>query len=102
MAAGGQADKTADAQPKARKTAKKRSQEWGPFLDYTFVQAPTGEFGVPQGEVLSFGTVEVMNKETFQMEKKLVPEYRDGTKAELKKAKDDYAGMMEALSEDDS
>ena len=101
MAAGGQGDKTADAQPATRTTKKKRSQEWGPFSDYTFVQAPTGEFAVPRGQVLSFGAVSVMNKETGQMEKKLVPEYRQATDAEMKKADETYAKMIEALDEED-
>jgi hypothetical protein len=101
MAVGGQTDKTGDSRPTARKAKKKRAQEWGPFVDYMFVQTPTGEFAVPQGEVLSFGAVEVLNKETMQLEKKLVPEYRQASGAEIKKAYADNLSMLEALNEED-
>lgn len=96
-----QQDKPADQIATTRKTTKKRKQEYGPFAKYQFVTAPTGEFAVPKGQVLSFGAVKVLNKETGQMVKKLVPEYRNATKAEMKKAETEYANLMAALDEDE-
>ena len=101
MAAGGQGNKTADSQPSTRKTTKKRAQEYGPFGDYQFVTTPTGEFAVPHGQVLSFAAIEVFDKETGQLGKKLVPEYRDASQAEMKKANQEIARLMEAANEED-
>jgi hypothetical protein len=101
MAAGGQTDKTADAQPTARKTTKKRAQEYGPFGDYQFVTTPTGEFGVPHGQVLSFGSISVMDKDTGQMVKRLVPEYRQANDKEMKKANEELKNLVAALDEED-
>lgn len=96
-----QQDKPADQVATTRTTTKKRKQEWGPFAKYQFVVAPTGEFAVPKGQVLSFGAISVLNKETGRMEKKLVPEYRNATKAEMKKAETEYVDLMAALNEDE-
>ncbi len=101
MSATKQQDKPADQIATTRKTTKKRKQEWGPFAKYQFVAAPTGEFAVPKGQVLSFGAVKVLNKDTGQMEKRLVPEYRDATPKEMEKAETEYANLMAALDEDE-
>jgi len=94
-------DKPADQVATTRKTTKKRAQEWGPYAKYQFVVTPTGEFAVAKGQVLSFGAIRVLNKETGQMEKKLIPEYRDATKTEMKKAETEYVNLMAALDEDE-
>ena len=75
------------AKPGPKKKAAPKLLPWqGPFGDYTFVHAPSGEYGVSPLHVLEFTYREKLNVAAGVMEKVAVPHQRPATDEELEEA----------------